>query len=134
MIFMYITLESDYALRIVAFLAEQKKRIDANEISINTGVSLRFSLKILRKLVKSGMIKSFKGSKGGYQIVQNPDEITLKDVIEIVEGEYNLSRCLSNDCNCTRPNSSPCKVQDALNEISLSVRGMLDKIKISSLI
>ena len=51
---MHITLESDYAIRIVVFLAQQGKRADAKLISENTEVSLRFALKILRKLVSGG--------------------------------------------------------------------------------
>ena len=48
---MHITLESDYAVRIVSRLARQGGRMDAKRIAEETGVTLRFSLKILRKLV-----------------------------------------------------------------------------------
>ena len=47
---MHITLESDYAIRIVIFLLQYGKRADAKKIAENTQVTLRFSLKILRKL------------------------------------------------------------------------------------
>ena len=56
---MYFTLETDYAIRIVDTLARSQKRLDAKTISEMTGVTLRFSLKILRKLVAAGIIKSF---------------------------------------------------------------------------
>ncbi|MEG0571293.1 MAG: hypothetical protein RR497_06575 [Oscillospiraceae bacterium] len=56
----HITLESDYAIRIVLCLAKANKRIDANAIAELSSVSLRFSLKILRKLVADGIAKSFK--------------------------------------------------------------------------
>ena len=65
---MHITLESDYAIRIVVFLAQQGKRADAKLISENTEVSLRFALKILRKLVSGGIIRSYKGTTGGYEL------------------------------------------------------------------
>ena len=61
---MHITLESDYATRIAYCLAKAPGRMDAKSISEETGVTLRFSLKILRKLVASGIVKSFKGEKG----------------------------------------------------------------------
>ena len=50
---MHITLEADYAIRIVQVLAQNQRRLDAKTISEMTGVTLRFSLKILRKLVVS---------------------------------------------------------------------------------
>lgn len=48
---MYITLEADYAVRIVDCLARNAIRMDAKTLAAHTGVTLRFSLKILRKLV-----------------------------------------------------------------------------------
>ncbi|MGN0674985.1 MAG: Rrf2 family transcriptional regulator, partial [Oscillospiraceae bacterium] len=55
---MHITLEADYAIRIVHCLAKSKKRLDAKTIAEQTTVTLRFALKILRKLVASGIVKS----------------------------------------------------------------------------
>jgi Rrf2 family protein len=131
---MHITLESDYAIRIVIFLAKLDKRADAKQIAENTGVSLRFALKILRKLVASEIVMSYKGSKGGYQIAKNIDKISLKDIIEVVEGDYCLSRCLIKGCECTNPEKLPCKVKSAFNDISMVVRKKLKSIKVSDLI
>ena len=82
---MYITLESDYAVRITAELCRTQDKLDAKTISERTNVTLRFSLKILRKLVAAGIVKSFKGTQGGYKIAREPSEITLKSVIEAIE-------------------------------------------------
>ena len=119
---MHITLESDYAIRIILCLARRGCRTDAGTIAEITGVSLRFALKILRNLVGSGLIRA-------------PDEITLKDVLEIVEGEYHLSRCLGGDC-CTRPDhaAGTCKVQKVFGEISQIVQEKLDAVTIAQLI
>ena len=62
---MHITQESDYAIRIIYCLAKNQKRMDARSISQEMSVSLRFSLKILGKLVASGLVASFKGNRGG---------------------------------------------------------------------
>ena len=95
---MHITLESDYAIRIILCLARRGRRTDAGTIAEITGVSLRFALKILRNLVGSGMVRSFKGIQGGYELNHDPADITLKDILEVVEGEYHLSRCLGGEC------------------------------------
>ena len=58
---MILNLETDYAIRIVHYLAEVGERRDAGKIAEKTGVTLRFSLKILRKLVAAGIIRSYKG-------------------------------------------------------------------------
>lgn len=123
---MFITLEADYAVRIVDCIAHSKGRLDAKSISEQTGVTLRFSLKILRKLVASGIVKSFKGTQGGYELARKPEEISLKDVIETVEGKYCLSRCLSEDYDCNRGMSGNCKYQCIFNQISAEVDKKLE--------
>lgn len=90
---MHLTLEADYAVRIVDKLAIENKKIDAHTISEQTNVPLRFALKILRKLVASGAVKSYKGAHGGYMIAKDPKDITLREVIEAVEGPFMISRC-----------------------------------------
>lgn len=126
---MHITLESDYAVRIVQCLARNGARMDARRIAEETGVTLRFSLKILRKLVTGGLVSSYKGTKGGYELARPPKEITLCDVIETVEGPYSLARCLSDrDFQCSRnleTCGAACKFQQVYAEISQTVREKL---------
>lgn len=123
---MHITLESDYAVRIVSCLVQSRSRLDAKTISEETCVTLRFALKILRKLVASGIVKSFKGTQGGYELARKPQDISLKDVIETVEGTYRLSRCLNEEYPCSRGRSGQCCFQEAFREISDMVQEKME--------
>jgi len=123
---MYITLESDYAIRIVGCIKKENKRIDSKAISEKTGVTLRFALKILRKLVANGIIKSYKGTQGGYELAKAPSDISLMDIIETVEGKYYFSRCLNEECGCNRGMSGLCQYQKIFNEISEIVEEKLN--------
>ncbi|MCI8497708.1 MAG: Rrf2 family transcriptional regulator [Clostridiales bacterium] len=131
---MHITLESDYAIRIVYCLARANKRLDAHTISDQSSVSLRFSLKILRKLVTSGVVQSFKGAKGGYILAKNPEEITMREVIETVEGPYRFSRCLDSEYPCSHGGICDCPFQGVFDDISQTVREKLDQINFSMLL
>ena len=122
---MCLTLESDYAVRIIGCLSAENKRIDAKNISERTGVSLRFALKILRKLVSAGLVKSYKGMQGGYELAKAPSEITMLDVIETVEGSYYLNRCHEEEFVCTRGAKGCCCYQKVFNEITDIVRKKL---------
>ena len=82
---MHMTLEADYAVRIVEFLAAANQKVDARTISEETHVPLRFALKILRKLVADDIMISYKGAHGGYMLAHPAGEITLRRVIESVE-------------------------------------------------
>ena len=72
---MRITLESDYALRILASMAQYDGVTDAKTISSDTSVTLRFTLKILNKLVQGGIVESFKGARGGYKLKASAADI-----------------------------------------------------------
>ena len=131
---MYITLEADYAVRIVSALSLDRSRLDAGTLSERSCVTLRFALKILRKLVSAGLVTSYKGSRGGYQLCMEPSEITLRMVIEAIEGTYYFSRCLSPDCECNSGADGICCYQKAFGEITDSVRKQLESYNFADLI
>ena len=129
---MNITLEADYAVMIVDCLSgSYPKRMDAASISKETGVTLRFSLKILSKLVGAGIVNSFKGANGGYELARHPSLITLRDVIETVEGPFAFSRCLSPGHICQNPSlcqHGTCRFQKVYDDISKEVRSRLQEV------
>lgn len=130
---MYITLESDYAIRIVYFISKQGKRVDAKTISENTNVSLRFSLKILRQLTNNGILKSFKGANGGYEINRPLELISLNDVIETIEGVYTLNRCSRPDFVCNKRVDYNCQFNAIFKEISDTVIEKMKSVKFSDI-
>ena len=129
---MNITLESDYAVRIVDYLAVQPQKVGAGMIAEVTGVTPRFTLKILHKLVSAGLVRSYKGAKGGYELARPAAEITLKDVIETVEGPYTFSRCLDPNHSCKCENAGcrqgSCRFQRVYDDISDTVRRKLEQV------
>ena len=132
---MRITLESDYALRILTALAEYDSVVDATTLSEATSVTLRFTLKILNKLAKGGFVSSFKGAKGGYMLKLPTAEITLKSVIELIDGPIVIARCLesSEACSLNRDKTS-CSYHHIFNTISIDVAKKLDRITIADVI
>ena len=120
---MFMTLEADYAVRIVEYLTKHPCRCDARTISEQMQIPQRFSLKILRELVAKGMVCSYKGAKGGYTLAKGPEEITLRQVIESVEGEYMLSRCQKEEYSCGRAHFRLHKIYEKISE---DVRRELD--------
>ena len=133
---MRITQEADYAIRIVCLLAERGETMDANTIAELCCVTPRFALKILRKLVLGKLVCSFKGASGGYRLECEPSEITLKQIIELIDGEIAISRCLAQDHFCSRSgeNKSACVVHCIFSVINRDVVEKLEKVTVSSLI
>ena len=132
---MRITLESDYALRILSELALHDKVVDAKTISENTSVTPRFTLKILHKLVGADFVSSYKGVGGGYRLKKNPSEISLKSVIELIDGPIAMVRCLDSGESCAlNQDKTACIYHHIFDTISLDVAKKLANITISDVL
>ena len=132
---MRITLESDYALRIISALAVKSEIIDAKSLSDEISVTLRFTLKILHKLVSHDFVKSYKGVNGGYKLNAKPEDITLKDIIELIDGPIVISRCLESSESCSMiSDKTSCIYHHIFDRISLDVAKKLAAITIADVI
>ena len=132
---MRITLESDYARRIVTALAEDGGVVDAKTLSDKTSVTLRFTLKILHKLVIAGIVNSYKGVKGGYQLAYSASDITLKSIIELIDGPIYIARCLEGGEGCSlNPDKTSCALHHIFDTISIDVAKKMNNITIADVI
>ena len=130
-----LTLEADYALRMILLLSLSAQKLDAKALSSEMKVPLRFALKILRTLCTSGIIRSVKGAGGGYILALPPEEISLRAVIEAIEGPIRINRCLDDSSICERvPDKDDCPLHNSFDKINKSLAAELDQIKFDSLI
>lgn len=98
---MQITRETDYAIRCVLYLtARTENTVMVDEIARAMATPKSFLAKILQKLVKAGIVRSFRGVKGGFRLDRKPAEITLLDVIEATQGVVALNACAVDDTVC----------------------------------
>lgn len=129
---MKITREADYALRIVAMLAEEDKQIEAKVIAEENDIPYRFTLKILRKIVQSGIIKSYRGINGGYILNKEPSKISLKDVIEVIDGRIAINKCIEDPKICSQ--SGVCKLQKKLFRVQKTLANELAEISFEDIL
>jgi len=103
---MHISRKSDYALRALVFISAQKpeKKSSISEIAEAESIPRDFLAKILKELTRAGILKSFQGVTGGYQLAKPKDTISFLDVIEAMEGPLQVNLCAGakNDCGCGR--------------------------------
>lgn len=127
---------TDYAFRIVIFLARQKpdKIIDARQISEMEKIPIRFLLKTIRLLTHAGIVRSYRGIKGGYQLAKYPEQITLKDVVEAVEGPIAINKCLVNAEDCNKDATGWCPIHKALANVQKVTNEELAKYNFAELI
>jgi Rrf2 family protein len=129
---MRITLEADYAVRIVYYLATTNAKSDAGAIADQVGVTMRFTLKILGKLSRAGIVRSFKGAAGGYVLSKSPEEISLLDIITIVDGPIAINKCLWPAAGCSRvADKEKCPFHIEFQRVSDIISKELESVKMS---
>ncbi|MEG0614245.1 MAG: Rrf2 family transcriptional regulator [Oscillospiraceae bacterium] len=102
---MKISTKGRYAVRILVDLAENQKGqyVSLKEVSARQGVSDKYSEQIMNLLNKAGIVKSTRGSKGGYMLNLAAEEITVGAVLRLAEGSLAPVPCLDGSCNtCER--------------------------------
>ena len=78
---------------------------------------------------------SYKGNRGGYELSRPAAQITLRQVIEAVEGPYRLSRCLGEDAGeCSRGASGCCAFQRVFGRISGTINRELEAVNFEMLL
>jgi Rrf2 family protein len=89
---MKITAKVGYASLAIVRLAlqPQSERLQAREIAEAQGIPLKFLEQILIQLKNAGLVRSIRGAGGGYLLGRPADQITLRDLLEAVEGEFRL--------------------------------------------
>ena len=131
---MKINMETDYAFRIMRALARRGVVTDAASIAESAAVPQRFTIKILGKLVTSGLVVSKKGANGGYLLSRDPSEITLLDILEVIEGPIVISKCLGDDFVCRHDGVSEhcdCFFNRVFDEINITVANKLKSVTVA---
>lgn len=113
---MRFTQETDYAFRIVQTIAKANPDgyLTAAEMADNEKIPYRFLLRVLRKLKRAGIVASRQGIDGGYRLGRPAGDITLLDVVEAVEGEIRINRCLKDVSLCNGGFAHECQVHQTL--------------------
>lgn len=98
---MQIPRKIEYALRAMIHLADVPEGV-ANGIQIaeHEHIPKYFLEKVIRDLMRSGLVRSRRGPGGGYQLSRPAETISFKDIIEAVEGPINLNVCLEGSSTC----------------------------------
>jgi Rrf2 family iron-sulfur cluster assembly transcriptional regulator len=124
---MQITREGDYGIRSVLYLARQQfKSVSfVNEISEETRIPRSFLAKILQKLVKARIVRSYRGVKGGFSLVKQARDISVLDVLNAIEGKMAINHCLPDKKKCN--NSKHCPTHSLWSNVQAKVTEMLKK-------
>lgn len=108
---MQINITTDYAIRILLclYLQGENSTISSSVIADKMGIPFNYMAKILKKLKNNNLIKVQRGQYGGYILGEKGENISLYDIMEIMEPEK-INRCLEEDHFCSRNCYGNCPV------------------------
>ena len=120
-----------YAVRATLQLAQSDSTtpVPCSQLAAEGKMPERFLLQILRNLVTHGILRSTRGVDGGYSLVRSPDEVSLLEVIEAIEGPLNTGEPVTEEST-----DSQHRLQDALQQVTDTSRRQLESIKLSQLL
>jgi len=108
-------------------------KLDAKTLSEKGSIPLRFLLKLTRKLIQLGIVKSYRGVNGGYAITREPKDITLKDVVEATQGPIIINKCVYDKRACSANKMGHCSIHKALANIQNTMMTELEQINFEKL-
>ncbi len=122
-----------YAVQATLQLAQEQSKlpIPCSRLAAEGRMPERFLLQILRSLVTHGILQSTRGVDGGYSLERQPEEISLLDVIEAIDGPVVASLPLPEDES--QP-TNHVRLREAIEGVTINLRRQLDTIKITDLI
>jgi Rrf2 family transcriptional regulator, iron-sulfur cluster assembly transcription factor len=130
---MQIRREGDYAVRVVVELARHPTDtvVRTEDLSLATGVSRPYLAKVIQALGRAHLVQTRPGPAGGVQLARDAATITLRQIVEAVEGPIRLNRCLVAPGLC--PRDSSCTAHPVWGRIQALLHRELDAVSARAL-
>jgi Rrf2 family transcriptional regulator, nitric oxide-sensitive transcriptional repressor len=130
---MRLTYQTDYALRLLMYLAVQgERRSSIREVAEQYGISENHLMKVTQRLAALGYVDALRGRSGGLKLAQRPEQINVGDIVRDIEPDFALVECFSSDNECTI--TPVCALRHVLDEARAGFMSVLDGYTLKQLV
>lgn len=129
---MKLTIQTDYALRTLMYLATRTSRANVADVASVFGISVNHVAKVVNLLARAGYVRSTRGVGGGIELALPPAEISVGKVIGNVEGDVHLLSCVGSDDSCAI--HSFCKLKGVLAEAERIQMDYLNSVTLADIV
>ena len=124
--------KADYALIAMKHLAQKGGRsTSAREIAEQYGIPIELMAKVLQRLVRTGLLVSTQGTRGGYTLGREPAAISVADVIQAIDGPLTVTACSTEKNTCEQ--YTRCNIRDPLWQIRERIIGALGTVNLADM-
>ena len=125
--------KADYALIAMKHLARKSGRssTSAREIAEQYDIPIELMAKVLQRLVRTGLLVSTQGTRGGYLLGRPSAGISVADVIQAIDGPLTVTACSTERHDCEQ--FSKCNIRDALWQIRERIAAALDTVSLADM-
>lgn len=122
---MQINVTTDYAIRIVLYLAIQNKVTTSKDIAMAMGIPKSYIFKITNKLIAAGIIQRIVGTKGGFILDKRVEEISMYEIFKVMEATVKINRYFEGDDYCKCFEIQNCSLRKFYSMMQSSLENML---------
>ena len=106
--------------------------VSLRELAERQGISMKYMEQIVPLLKTSGLVRSTRGARGGYVLARKPQDISLRDIVQALEGSWSLVDCVDDNSLCAR--AKECVTYEIWNELNLAIQKILDSTSLQDMI
>jgi len=131
---MKVSTKGRYGVRFMVELASHEKEgnVALKEISRRQAISEKYLWQVVNPLKKEGLIRAISGPRGGFTLARQPKEITLGDILAVLEGDMTLVACTKEPGACSRSNM--CAMREVWKEIGQKLTDTLSSITLADIV
>ena len=133
---MKLTTKGRYAVMAMADIAlfRDKGPTSLTDISFRQNISLAYLEQIFIKLKNKNLVKSIRGAKGGYVLVNPPEDIKISNIISAVDEEVKMLNCKKESKRGCNNKSSKCITHNLWDQLDQHINNFFEKVKLQDLV
>ena len=131
---MKLSARSCYGTRLMVDLAHNYNEgfVQMGDIAKRHSISVKYLEQLIVSLKKAKLVESVRGPRGGHKLAKAPSDITMGEIVDVLEHGINLSRCVDNPGTCKK--ADLCQTRDVWHIATRAFYDKLNSIKLSEMI
>ena len=131
---MHVTRAVDYGLRALILMSRQPvgARFFLQELATQADLPRNYLVKVLKSLACGGIVRSHRGIKGGFSLAREPREVSMRHVVEAIDGPVAVMHCLTDPRSCSH--AGKCAAEVYFSELRQTILGQMEGRSLQDLI